>query len=156
MFIPGVWCPDGTIIFSTGRSGETPSQGLSRVRIAGGTPEVLTTVDHSKRERSHLWPALLPDGKHLLFTIVLDTDIKSRIAVLSLETGEYETVLDNASQPFYSPTGHLVHDHDRSDKLFAVAFDPRTRRVTGEPVEIDSRASPQVVISKTGNVRGDI
>jgi serine/threonine-protein kinase len=146
------WGADGVIVFSTGRSGDNVLPGLSRVRSSGGTPEVLTTVDSSKRERAHLWPAFLPDGRHILFTIETDAEIRASIAVLSLETGEYETVLDNASQPHYAPTGHLIFNHQRSDKVFAVGFDAETRRVLGEPVEVNNLATPFAVLSQNGTL----
>jgi serine/threonine-protein kinase len=112
----------------------------------------LTTIDASKRERAHVWPAFLPDGEHILFTIQSDTESRSRIAVLSLESGEYETVLDNAGQPTYVPTGHLVYYRESSDKTFAVAFDAETRRVLGDPVEVNSDAKAQAVVSQNGTL----
>ncbi len=79
-FTTGAWGPDGTIIFSTGRSGDNALPGLSRVRATGGIPEILTTIDPAKNERAHVSPEFLPDGKHVLFTI--ETDTTRRVEIL--------------------------------------------------------------------------
>ena len=53
-----------------------------RVSSAGGIPEALTKVKEG--EAGHWWPALLPDGEHVLFTIyrtcLNDTDIGPSIS----------------------------------------------------------------------------
>ena len=59
-----VWLPDGTIVFATNFH-----RGLLRVPANGGEPTPLTTPDAARNDCAHLWPAILPDGRSLLFTV---------------------------------------------------------------------------------------
>ena len=149
-YTSGAWGRDGTIIFSTGRSGDNMLPGLSRVWASGGESEILTTVDPAKNERSHVMPEFLPDGKHVLFTI--ETDTAPRIAVLSLETLQHRVLLDDASQPHYAPTGHLVFYHYNSLKVFAAPFDLSTLRVTDRRVQVLGDLTREAVVSKNGTL----
>ncbi|HYN07310.1 MAG TPA: protein kinase [Vicinamibacterales bacterium] len=58
----GAWSEDGTIIF-------TPNGGqpLFKVRSSGGTVTPLTTLDASRGENAHYWPAFLPGGQRFLY-----------------------------------------------------------------------------------------
>ena len=135
------WGPDGTIVFSS-----TAVGGLSRASVEGGMPEVLTTPDRGRREKTHRFPEVLPGGKAVLFTLGTG-DIEfwddASIAVLSLETGEYRVVLEGGSYARYSASGHLVYA--RAGALLAVPFDLAELRVEGVPVP----AVPGVVTERT-------
>ena len=93
------WGPDDTIVYAT-----TATQGLMRVPAGGGDPEVLTTVDPGQGESDHRWPEVLPNGKGVLFTAWSGPDEASRLAVVSLETGEVTYLLPGGSNPHYAPT----------------------------------------------------
>ena len=54
--------------------------------------------------------------------------------MLSLETGEYQVVLEGGTNARYSPTGHLIYA--RSGSLLAVPFDLDELRVKGTPVPV--------------------
>jgi Tol biopolymer transport system component len=149
-FTAGAWGRDGTIIFSTGRSGDNALPGLSRVPATGGVPEILTTIDPAKNERAHVSPEFLPDGRHVLFTV--ETDTTRRVEVLSLETRQHQVLLEDASQPFYAPTGHLVFYHYNSLKVFAVPFDPATLRVTDRRIQVLGDLTRQAVVSQNGTL----
>ncbi len=70
---------------------------------------MLTTPDPTKGEYSHRWPQFLPGGKAVLFTIDTGGSFdEARIAVLSLETGKVDVLLDGGANARYSPTGHIV------------------------------------------------
>ena len=56
------WGPDDTIVFP-----RSSTSGLWKISAAGGTPQVLTTLDSTNREKSHLWPEILPGGKAVIF-----------------------------------------------------------------------------------------
>jgi hypothetical protein len=60
----GNWGADGTIVFGDGTGG------LSRVSAAGGTPTALTTPDRGRKERGHFHPQFLPDGQHILYSVL--------------------------------------------------------------------------------------
>jgi serine/threonine protein kinase/Tol biopolymer transport system component len=59
----GAWSPSGFITFAP----DIILAGLSRVPAAGGNPSPATTLDVSRGDTSHWWPALLPDGIHFLY-----------------------------------------------------------------------------------------
>jgi len=149
------WGPDNMIVFNAGNAA-----GLSRVSAAGGTPEVLTIPDRGRREKTHRWPDILPDGKTVIFTVGT-ADIASydeaRIEVLSLETGTRRTLIDRGTFARYVPTGHLTYA--RAGALFAVPFDPGRSVTAGTPVQIldDVATEPEiggahVAFSKAGSL----
>jgi len=122
------WGADGNIIFGNATSG------LSRVSASGGTPESVTTPEGGV---GHMWPDILPGGESVLFTIGGDSSqsySELSIAVLSLQSGEWKTVLQGGSTAQYSQTGHLLFL--RSETLMAVPFDLERLAVTGEPVPL--------------------
>ncbi|HEV2021060.1 MAG TPA: protein kinase, partial [Terriglobales bacterium] len=124
------WGPDDTIVFGVG-----VNSGLRRVPASGGKAEELTQVDASQKEVSHRWPEFLPGGKEILFSIQVSVDWDTaRIAVLSLKTGKWRTLIEGGSQPHYSPTGHIVYA--RTGMLVAVPFDLDRMEVTGSPAPV--------------------
>ena len=126
----GSWGPRNTIVFSnTGTDGS-----LYRVSAAGGNREILATPDPDKGEFQYLHPEILPDGKAVLFSVQME-DSSAQIAVVSLETGEQTTVLeDGGGQPHYTPTGHLVYAQDGT--LMGVPFNLERQEVMGQPAPI--------------------
>jgi serine/threonine-protein kinase len=128
------WGADGTIVFAaTGVGGG----GLKRVLAAGGgEAETLTTLDRARGEVRHAWPAFLPGGRALLFTINYTgrgPDDSARIAVLDLETGAKIELL-NGDRARYLPSGHLLFAAEAT--LRAVAFDLERRTVVGAPIPV--------------------
>ncbi len=130
------WLADGTIVFShaTERGGGVAT--LFRIPEAGGTPEPLTTLDAESAELAHhAWPHALPGGTAVLFTIMpeLESADASRVAVLSLETGEQHIVVRGGYNARYVPTGHLIFA--RQGALWGVPFDVDQLATTG-PEEV--------------------
>jgi serine/threonine-protein kinase len=138
------WGPDDTLIFAA-----SATSGLSRISTVGNTlppdafsdapidrrGQILTTPDPMKGEYSHRWPQFLPGGKAVLFTIDTgDSFDDARIAVLSLETGKTDVLLDGGTNPRYSPTGHIVFS--RAGALLAMPFDLERLERTGDPVTV--------------------
>jgi serine/threonine-protein kinase len=122
------WGPNDVIIFP-----ESLRSGLLSVSASGGNPEVLTTLDTEKGERSHWWPHILPDGKSVLFSVYSggDPETDSEIVLQSLETGE-RYVLTQGGCAQYVSTGHLVFF--RRDALFAAPLDLEQNRLKGAGV----------------------
>ncbi len=127
-----VWAPDGTIYYSPHASSE-----LRKVSAGGGPSTEVTDLDAVPGESSHRWPALLPGGKQLLFTIRTD-EIESfdqaKIAVLDLESGERRVVLEGGSRARYVPPGFLLFA--REGALHAVPFDLETLTARGAPKKV--------------------
>jgi eukaryotic-like serine/threonine-protein kinase len=126
------WAPDGTIYFS-----RTYSSGLWRVPAAGGAPTKVTEPDAAAGENSHRWPQVLPDGKHVLFTIrtsEIDSFDDAKIALLSLESGKWRVLLEKGSFARYVSTGHILFA--RAGALYAVPFDLQSLSILGTPKKV--------------------
>ena len=125
------WGDDGRIIFVPSSTG-----GLWQIPEGGGVPQVLTEPDRKGGEVSHRWPEVLPGSKAVLFTVqhqVSNFDA-ARIALLSLETGKWRTVIEGGFHPRYLPSGHIVFA--RTGMLLAAPFNLERLEVTGAPVPI--------------------
>jgi hypothetical protein len=126
------WAPDDTIVFATGN----PSTGLQRVPAAGGAAEVLTRPDHAQGEADHLWPELLPGGRHVLFTITSQTGgiDTAQVAVHDLRTGTNKILLRGGSHAQYVASGHLVYV--TGGALQAISFDLNRLETHGTSVSV--------------------
>jgi Tol biopolymer transport system component len=111
--------------------------GIMRVSASGGQPETLVAVKPD--ELAH-GPQLLPGGQAVLFTLVSgaarDTGVWNRasIVVQSLESGDRQIVLKDASDGRYLPTGHLLYAV--GGVMFAVRFDPVRLAVLGPRISV--------------------
>jgi serine/threonine protein kinase len=126
------WAADDVIIYAPNFG-----SGLMRISAAGGTPQVLTTPNTKDQEISHRWPQVLPGGKFVLFTIQMGTEASydsARIAVLSVPTGKWRTVIEGGSYARYLPSGHIVYV--RGGALMGVAIDSSRMEVAGSPVPL--------------------
>jgi len=161
---PGLNWGQDEIIFARANGG-----GLWSVSAAGGVPRQISKLDDGREETSHRWPYLLPDGRHLLFTIKtarIETFDDALIGLLSLDTGEIKVLITGGTHPQYSATGHIIYG--RESQLFAVPFDLETLTVKGTPslvldeiYTIDVNGAAQYALSADGNlaflpVEGDI
>jgi serine/threonine-protein kinase len=94
----------------------------------------------------------------VLFTILTDTIDAASIARLDLETGETTVVLTGGTAPRYVASGRLVYASGRN--LMAVAVDPQSMRMLGEPVVLTGvevantpdNGAAQFAISDTGSL----
>jgi serine/threonine-protein kinase len=125
------WCGD-EIVFN-----RDVSTGLYKASTRGGPRTPLTSLDLDRREKSHRFPHLLPGCRALLFTIGTSTTeswADGDVAVASMVTGEYRTVLRGGVHARYSPSGHIVYH--RAGTLYAAAFDVERLEVTGPPMPV--------------------
>lgn len=123
------WLADGSIVFAP-----EPTGPLFRIPAHGGAAQPLTTLDATKRERTHRWPSPLPGGKLVLFTVgTLDSEEyydDSNIEAVEIATGKRLVVLQGASMARYVPaTGHLIYA--QTGTLFAVPFDVERLQTRG-------------------------
>jgi serine/threonine-protein kinase len=134
------WTVDDIIVFAA-----TTESALWKVRAAGGAAEPITQIDTDEDEIAHRWPEALPGGKAVLFTIFRKSNLDPSIAVLSLETGELEPLLEGATHARYAKTGHLLCG-TAEGALLAVPFDLTRLQVTGPPVSILDDLAVRAVI----------
>jgi serine/threonine-protein kinase len=116
------WGPDDTIVFGSGN--------LYRVSAAGGTPQVVATPDVAQQEAELRWPEFTPDGKHVLATAWGGNMDRARVVALTLADGARRNLLEGATMPKYSHTGHLIFH--QSGSLMAAAFDPSSLEISAD------------------------
>lgn len=121
------WGPDGTIVFATG----SRNTGLQQVSISGGPVTVLTRPQTEQGESDHIQPVWLPDGRHLLFTVVsLNGGPDARkVAVLDLASRTWRTVIDGGYAARYVEGGYLVYA--AAGALWGIRFDASTLKTQG-------------------------
>ncbi|MEE8350321.1 MAG: hypothetical protein V3R94_12170, partial [Acidobacteriota bacterium] len=132
LFEGGHWDSEDTIVFASELGS---GAGLHRISANGGQPESLAMPDPDKGESEYQQPEILPGGKAVLFA-VYQLGGTYQIAVLSLDTGEQKTLLENGRQPHYLPTGHLVYELTQTGTLMAVPFDLERLEISGDPVPV--------------------
>jgi eukaryotic-like serine/threonine-protein kinase len=105
-----------------------------RVPAAGGEPVRLTQLDAARNESLHTDQVELPGARTLLFANLTDDTATSRIEALSLDDGARRVVVENATTPAYSPTGHLLFERDGA--LWAMRFDVGSAAVSGHATQV--------------------
>lgn len=106
------------------------------VPVSGGPPQALKEL--------YMWPQILPDGKHVVYTVFDSRTGHHRARVVKF--GEPQTtkdLLETDSRVQYAPsvftpdTGYLLFV--RAGNILAQPFDPRSQRIQGEPFAVVSR-----------------
>jgi serine/threonine protein kinase/Tol biopolymer transport system component len=125
----GAWNREGVILFTPGSTAA-----IFRVSSAGGQPVQVTTIEPSKGERSHRFPAFLPDGRHFLFLSRGDRGDIVRINLGDLESKEHKQLFVTESHAVYVPPGLILYIKENT--LLALPFDSTRLQATGEPFPI--------------------
>jgi Tol biopolymer transport system component/tRNA A-37 threonylcarbamoyl transferase component Bud32 len=113
------WGEDGSIAFESGNR-------LYLIPPGGGAPRQL------KGARVAAAPRITPDGRGVLY---VDEQSGSKLMYYDLAADSAFTVLDEAAEGQYLPTGHIVYGHPNGG-LFAVRYDVRHHVVLGTPIPI--------------------
>jgi serine/threonine-protein kinase len=127
---------DDRIILSSG-----PESGLTSMSSRSGKIDSLTKPSFETGERSHRWPEILPGGRHVLFTSWRKDGFD--VKVVEVDGKDPKLLVEDASDPRYSPSGHLLFVRDSA--ILAQAFDLSRLELLGEPtkmiedVEYDAR-----------------
>ncbi len=116
------WTDDGFIVFSAG-------DGVYRVPEVGGAPERIHEAGPSVNAR------VLPDRRTLMFTEFPSNPSDVSVMVVDYPTGDTLTVIENAGNSIWSPTGHILHGHP-SGSVFAFPFDLDRQEVMGPSVPV--------------------
>jgi Tol biopolymer transport system component len=115
----GAWAADDVVVFSDF------GNPLQRVAASGGEVSPLTTLGPG--QTSHLYPHLLPDGRHVLFYVPSGTD--AEIYLGELDGGAPIRLTDADSGAAYLPTGWLLWV--RAGTLVAQRLDLGEAKLTG-------------------------
>jgi Tol biopolymer transport system component len=134
------WGPRGDILFAKWKNG------ISRIPANGGTPEALTTLDHTAQENGHTQPQFLPDGQHFLFYVrSASAAVRGTYAGT---IGSSERTRISAEHAVFAPPGYLLWIGD--GMLRAQRFDPDGRRLSGQPVVVATDVGGGTLLSAAG------
>jgi eukaryotic-like serine/threonine-protein kinase len=147
----GSWSAGNIIVFN----GDPLTGELRKVRVGSRTAATpLTRVDTAQGQRSHVWPAFLPDGRHFLFAVQSGSNSGGNdVMVGSVDGGEPAFLLRADGNALYA-SGYVLYR--RAGTLMAERFDARAMRLDGDPIRIveavGSRESAYTAfsVSKTG------
>jgi serine/threonine protein kinase len=132
----GAWGPDKRIVYAP-----YFQDGLYIINENGGKPQVLTEI--ALGEVNHRFPVFLPDGKNLLFLVLLDETHEEsddgRIEILNLDSRERKSLISISSSMAYSKSGHLLYWRDGD--LVAHPFDFGNLALTGNPITVAENVS---------------
>ena len=137
----GSWNESGEIIFGT------ETNGIMRVRAEGGQAVPVTV--RGPGDVAHVWPSLLPDGKHFIYSR-LTTDVAvAGIFLRSLQAkpGDPDIkrlVATRVSAQMLNLEGGGVLLFQRENTLWAQQFDLRRLELKGEPA---------IVVASVGHTR---
>jgi eukaryotic-like serine/threonine-protein kinase len=136
----GSWGSEGVILFidrfkfDIAAAADKTSPAIFRVAASGGVP---TVVNKSSKPET-FWAHFLPDGKHYLFYGWTQSPAESGIYAASLDSPDGQLILQTGmTRVEYVAPGYLLYVREGS--LLAHSFDEKTRRVTGEPINVISR-----------------
>jgi Tol biopolymer transport system component len=161
ILLGGFWTGDRSIVFGT------VSTGLFQVAAAGGAASPVTVLDPKRQEVYHCWPALLPDGRHFLYTRNTTNAETSGIYLGTLADGKGDPgaerqapkrlLADVSSAVFArsldpSPTGDGYVLFSREGTLMAQPFDSARLGFSRDAVPIAEQvgANNDFSISSTG------
>ncbi|MHC5004916.1 MAG: hypothetical protein ACYTJ0_17550, partial [Planctomycetota bacterium] len=134
------WSSAGLILAGT-------AGGLVALPANGGTARILAAPDSAAGELFFNQPRALPDGETVLVAIQPTGGLTgTRLASIALGTGEVTRYDLSALDPLGYVDGTLVYVVP-SGALMAVGFDPRRKRVIGDPVAL----GPTVLTRIAGN-----
>jgi Tol biopolymer transport system component len=124
------WGPGDVVLYATGNA-------IHRINASGGQSVAVTTLQGKDWE--HMWPSMLPDGRHFLFTAKhwagLAESGAQGIYVGSIDNpSDSHQLLSELSSAVYVPPGYIAFARD--GQLMAAPFDLETMRMTGEPVAL--------------------
>ncbi len=123
----GSWGSQDVIVFAAGSEGS-----LFSVSKDGGTPKPVTVLDST--ETGHRFPRFLPDGRHFLFASMPARGLQFDIFVGSIDSPLREKLMIADGTPVYVEPGYLLYV--RNGRVVAHRFDPRSRKLIGEPVAL--------------------
>jgi len=127
----GYWDSNESILYS----GDDPN-GPRLKRVSPDSRES-TAIDFFRIERSgskDFWPFPLPNGAGLIFTTAAGGARDGEIQLFAYEDASIKSIIDNAYNARYVPTGHIVFV--RSAALWAVPFDQDRLEVVGPEVPL--------------------
>lgn len=100
----------------------------------GGPPQDLTTLDAEQGEFVHRAPELVPGTRAVLFQVTFSRLRDPRIDAVMVDTGDRRVVVENAQNPRYLASGHLLFSRD--DTVLIASFDAGRLALAGPAVPL--------------------
>jgi eukaryotic-like serine/threonine-protein kinase len=129
------WSRDGYILYAP-----TQNSLIFRISVNGGTPAPVTAFDESRRESSHRWPLILPDGRHyLFFARTYPSGGGQAIWAGTIDSPDRQLIREGSPTSFaYAPsqglesgaTGYLLFGDDNT--LLIQPFDANKLKLVGD------------------------
>jgi serine/threonine-protein kinase len=148
----GSWNPDGRIIFAG-----LPAGGLSIISDQGGEVTHVTTPRVDRGEVRHIWPAWLPDGRNVIFTIATSPEriTPGLLAILSPPSATFRVLRTGVTRGVAAGSGYLLLTgaHDVQGAWFddrALGLTGGTDTVLGDLAAADGVA--QFAVSTSGTL----
>ena len=118
----------------------------------GGKPQ--EAVERGVGERVHAFPAFLPGGRVLLYTVRRAWYCwgDDEVFAYTIATKQRKRLLTNAIDGRYVPTGHLVFM--RMGALYAVPFDPERLELRGPEVPISDEVAQALISGNADDASG--
>ncbi len=123
----GAWGSSGVIVFEP-----DGGSGLSVIPEGGGAPKPLTSL--LPREEGHRWPSFLPDGRHVIFLGDARRTEDDWLRLASIDGGPTQDLMQAVTNPVFVAPDWLLYV--RSGSLVAQRLDPRTGKLSAEPVAL--------------------
>ena len=135
------WGTDDYIVFGT-------NSGIQRIAASGGSPEAVTRIAAGAGTTAHSWPSHLPDGRHLLITII-HSDGSEIAGLVDLEDGSVRELGIRGRAFVYVAPGWLAFKQGTT--LLALAFDPANPIRAANPVPLieNVRSVPRIALDGT-------
>jgi serine/threonine-protein kinase len=122
------WTQSGLIVL-----GSVNGSGLQTVSNSGGDPTAWKSLGTTTPTETEAWPEALPDGAHVLVTVIDRPQSQPFVAVKSLTTGERTKLVEGSFGRYMSP-GILAYV--RGTSVMATRFDPNRLELIAEPVVV--------------------
>ena len=122
----GTWSIQGDILFAG-------TSGLFLVPAAGGTPRPVTRLQPGSRERAHLRPQFLPDGRRFIFLTQSADDRGGATSIGDLASGEIMAIADGRGPAVFAGDHLLL---SRGSVLSAQPFEYANGQLIDEPQTI--------------------
>jgi Tol biopolymer transport system component len=100
----------------------------------GGQPRQLTELDAARKEVLHDHPIVLPGDRLVLFASLTTEPGAERIEAVPIGGGPRSVIVERATTPAWSPTGHLLFARDSA--VLAAPFDLDKATVVGPALPI--------------------
>ena len=140
-----IWTSSNTIVFAPDFGGP-----LMKVSATGGVPTPATELDPSRKEYSHRFPALLPDGNRFLYASIPARDGQFEISAGSFLDNSRIVVGTMAASPVYAEPGWLLFA--RQGVLNALPFNAVAMKITGDPIRLEDE--PAAILNPSASYTG--